>query len=90
MKKLSEMQIAKDAILSDVESSDKGGRKVGNGTDYYGPSNPSSITTYVDGMHWGEDGSSGSLFGDRYDIYAYHEPVFSKGDLGKLIFSEKR
>lgn len=66
MKKLSEMKIAKEAILTEMETAAKGGVKVGTGTNYYGPSNPSSISTYVDGMYWGSDGSSGSLFGDSW------------------------
>lgn len=66
MKQLSEMKIAKEAILSEMEASSKGGVRVGTGTNYYGPSNPSSISTYVDGMYWGSDGSEGSLFGDSW------------------------
>ncbi len=69
MKKLSEMKIAKSAILSPIESAAKGGENVvGPGTTYYGPRYPTHITTYVDGMYWGEDSHSGSLFGDWWHI----------------------
>lgn len=69
MKKLSEMKIAKDAILSSIEAAAKGGRNVvGPGTTYYGPSAPTSIATYVDGIYWGPDGHNGSLFGDYWSI----------------------
>ncbi len=69
MKKLSEMKIAKDAMLSDIETAVKGGYvKVGAGTNYYGPSNPTSITTYLDGMNIGSDGLSGSIGGDSWSV----------------------
>lgn len=69
MKKLSEMKIAKDAILSPIEAAAKGGNIVtGEGTTYYGPQYPTSITTYVDWIYWGEDGYDGYLFGDYWHI----------------------
>lgn len=69
MKKLSEMQIAKDAILSPIEAAAKGGDIVtGPGTTYIGPRNPTRIVTYVDGMYWGEDPHDGHLFGDWWHI----------------------
>lgn len=68
MKTLSEMQIAKEAILSEMEVSSVGGIRVGAGTDYSGPSNPSSVSTYVDGMSTGDDGTSGSMFGDSWSL----------------------
>lgn len=69
MKKLSEMKIAKDALLSDIETAVKGGYvKVGAGTNYYGPSNPRSITTYLDGINIGSDGMSGSIGGDSWSV----------------------
>jgi len=69
MEKLSVMKIAKDAILSSIESSAKGGKNVtGANTSYSGPSAPTSITTYVDGMNWGSDGHVGRLFGDSWAI----------------------
>lgn len=72
MKKINEMKMAKSAILSEMEKSNIGGWvKVGPGTNYYGPSNPSHITTYVDGMYWGEDGLSGSLFGDYWSVNGF-------------------
>lgn len=74
MKKISEMNIAKEAILSKMESSNKGGL-VGLNTNYYGPAHPSSLTTLVDGAPWGNDNASGSLFGDTwsftFDQYSY-------------------
>jgi len=74
MKKLNEMKIAKEAILSELESSILiGGRpRVGDYTSYYGPDNPSSLFTYVDGAPWGEDGTSGSLFGDSWACSLEH------------------
>lgn len=70
MKKLSEMTIGKDAILSEMEAAAKGGMRTGANTNYVGPSNPSSIQTYVDFGNgpepWGTDGNSGSLFGDSW------------------------
>ncbi len=66
MKKLHEMKIAKEALLTELEASSLiGGRpRTGDNTSYHGPDNPSSLATYVDGVPWGEDGMSGSLFGD--------------------------
>lgn len=87
MKKLSEMRIAKEAILSDLENAAlKGGKFIdfGNGTTYNGPSNPSSIETYVDGMHWGQDGGVGSLFGDSWNIYAYGIMMDPRGEASLL------
>ncbi|WP_435262905.1 hypothetical protein [Tenacibaculum sp. nBUS_03] len=94
MKKLSEMKLATEAILTEMETAVKGERPVGNGTEYYGPSNPSSITTYVDGMNWGEDGSSGSIFGDSYSIHRHYEPDFfnnvkPEGE-GKMLVEKRR
>lgn len=67
MKKLSEMKFSKDALLSSIDSAAMGAYvSVGKGTSYYGPSNPSSITTYVDGINMGSDGLSGSLYGDSW------------------------
>jgi len=69
MKSFQEMQIQKELLMSEQEKIEViGGRQVGNGTDYFGPSNPSSISTYVDGFYWGSDGTSGNLFGDSYNI----------------------
>lgn len=65
MKRLSEMNIAKEAMLSTVDATAKGGRPAS--TNKYG-SGGGSITTYVDGMSWGSDASSGSLFGDRWSF----------------------
>lgn len=68
MKTINDMKVAKTAILSEMDNSSIGGYKVGSNTSYSGPSNPSSISTYVDGSYWGSDGSSGSLFGDSWNI----------------------
>jgi len=65
MKKLTEMKIAKEAILSEIDSSIKGGRP--SSTNKYG-SGGGSISTYVDGVSWGSDASSGSLFGDSWSF----------------------
>jgi len=82
MKKLSEMKIAKDAILSSIEAAAKGGFiQTGPGTTYTGPSNPTHITTYVDGMYWGEDGFDGFLFGDWWHI---DKPIGMEGP-GKFL-----
>lgn len=67
MKKLSEMKFSKEALLSSMDSVAMGAYvSVGRGTSYYGPSNPSSITTYVDGAPMGSDGLSGSMYGDSW------------------------
>lgn len=66
MKKVTEMKVAKEAILSEMEASTKGGLDHGLTTNYSGPSQPRSLTTYVDGNLYGADGSSGSLFGDSW------------------------
>ncbi|MDO9186371.1 MAG: hypothetical protein Q7W13_10205 [Bacteroidia bacterium] len=66
MKKVTEMKIAKEAILSEMEASTKGGVDKGSTTNYVGPSQPRSLTTYVDGNLYGADGSSGSLYGDSW------------------------
>ncbi|MFY9311595.1 MAG: hypothetical protein WAQ28_21300 [Bacteroidia bacterium] len=68
MKKVTEMKIAKEAILSEMEASAKGGVDISNPskTNYSGPSQPRSITTYVDGNLYGADGTSGSLYGDSW------------------------
>ncbi len=72
MRTVKQMLSAKGVMLSEMESSMVKGNyvKVGAGTSYYGPSNPTSISTYVDGFPWGEDGLSGSLFGDSWAVYA--------------------
>ena len=89
MRKLSEMKIAKEAMLSEVETAEKGGRVVtGANTNYYGPSNPTSLYTYVDGFPWGPDELSGSLFGDSWRTYAVkEEPSFQ---IAKLDVSERK
>lgn len=69
------MKIAKEAILSELESSLLMGglpRIDGTNTSYYGPDNPASLSTYVDGVPWGEDGMSGSLFGDSWACSLEH------------------
>jgi len=67
MKKLSEMKFSANATLSQIELAIKGGYvKVGSGTGYSGPDNPSSLETYVDGSYEGSDGLSGSLYGDAW------------------------
>jgi hypothetical protein len=69
MKKLSEMKIAKSAILSDYELSTLGGRPVGSGTNYEGPDNPTFITTLVDNQQLpGNDGEIGNIAGDSWNI----------------------
>ncbi len=85
MKKLSEMKIAKDAVLSEIEVSSIGGYRLGSNTSYNGPSNPSSITTLVDGDYWGQDGSSGSLFGDSWSLFAIKQGAPS----GSLLVGRK-
>lgn len=55
----------------------------GSNTSYYGPSNPSSITTYLDGMNIGSDGNSGSLAGDSWAA------SFSEGESGTLNITKK-
>lgn len=79
MKKLSEMKFSKDALLSKFDSLAMGAVRVGGtNTSYYGPSNPSSITTYVDGMSIGSDGNTGSLYGDSWSA------SFKEGESGSL------
>lgn len=86
MKKVSEFKVAKAAILSEIEQSAlNGGRVVcGNSsTSYHGPDNPTSISTYVDGFPQGDDGTSGSGWGDSWATYLTAAPI---GD-GRLIIS---
>jgi len=86
MKKLSEMRIAKDAILSPIEAAAKGGRNVtGPGTTYYGPSAPTTLYTYVNGDYWGEDPHDGSLFGDWWHI----DKPMEKFEIAKLLIDAK-
>jgi hypothetical protein len=86
MKKLSEMKIAKSAILSSIEAAAKGGRNVvGSGTTYYGPNAPSSIATYVDGFYWGQDPHQGSLFGDSWSI----DKPLEMSKEGKFLINSK-
>jgi len=68
MKKLSEMKIAKEAVLSEMETRVTGGNQVGSNTNYYGPGNPTSIATYIDGVYFGQDAGTGSLYGDSWSI----------------------
>lgn len=68
MKKLSELKIAKNAILSKSETSLTGGTQVGSGTNYSGPDNPTYIETIVDGNSIGQDQTIGNAFGDSWNI----------------------
>ena len=68
MKKLIEMKIAKEAILSSVEADAKGGNVWGASTSYQGPASPTSLTTYVDGFNMGADPYSGRAWGDWWNI----------------------
>lgn len=85
MKKVSAFKAAKAAILSEMEQSVlNGGRVVcGANTAYYGPDNPSSISTYVDGFPAGEDGTSGSGWGDTWATYLTAAPSGS----GRFVIS---
>lgn len=58
----------KRAILGDMDLSGKGAASWGSNTTYLGPSNPSSVATYVDGVYWGSDAQSGKLYGDWWDL----------------------
>lgn len=71
MKKLAEMKIAQKAILTEIEASSKGGKPVFSGpnakdSSYFGPSSPSSITTFWEGMNMGADGAQGGYGGDNW------------------------
>ncbi|NLA23539.1 MAG: hypothetical protein GX879_01090 [Bacteroidales bacterium] len=68
MKKLSEMKIAKEAILSSVEADAKGGNMWGTNTSYQGPDHPISLTTLLDGIDIGTDPYRGRLGGDYWVI----------------------
>lgn len=68
MKKLSELKIAKDAILSNVEADAKGGNIWGTNTSYQGPDNPTSLTTFENGINMGSDPYRGRLGGDYWVI----------------------
>jgi hypothetical protein len=72
MKSLKEIKKNKEALMADNELNLKGqylpgGATVGNGTQWYGPYQEPS-RTYVDGMPWGNDGLSGNLFGDSWNV----------------------
>lgn len=77
------MKIAKHAILSQFECVDSGGAYVetGDTTKYYGPSNPTNISTYVDGFYWGSDAHKGSLFGDWWAISSVWSEVRTMGEV---------
>jgi len=83
MKNIKEMVVAKEAMLTEIEASLIKGRQVatGPGTIYSGPANPTRLDTYVDGMYWGEDPLSGSLFGDWWRVSA----IASAPSVGKLL-----
>ncbi|GEM_PF-2952313 len=86
MKKLSEMKIAKEAILSPIEAAAKGGYiYTGHGTTYYGPEYPTNIRTYEDWVFVGEDGYDGCLNGDFWHL---DKPIGLPRDFGKLNFSK--
>ncbi|WP_435262904.1 hypothetical protein [Tenacibaculum sp. nBUS_03] len=89
MIKLSEMKLAAEAMLTEMETVVKGERPVGNGTEYYGPSNPSHITTIVDMGLTFSDGGVGSMFGDSWNIYRHFKEVGNKEGEGKMLV-EKR
>ena len=72
MKKLSEMKIEKDAILSSNECIDLGAAIVGDSTGYNGPDNPSSISTTVDGLPIGSDAYRGRLLSDWWDCGVFN------------------
>ena len=69
MKTISELMSEKSAILGAQELSGKGSAMWGSNTMYYGPSNPSSVATYIDGNYCGKDAHSGKLCGDWWDLY---------------------
>jgi hypothetical protein len=83
MRNIKDMLVAKGAMLAKVEASVIKGRQVitGPGTSYSGPANPTRLYTYVDGMPWGEDPLSGSLFGDWWRVTAVAAP----SGVGKLL-----
>ncbi|NLA23650.1 MAG: hypothetical protein GX879_01660 [Bacteroidales bacterium] len=65
MKKLSEMKIAKEAILSSVEADAKGGNAWGSNTSYVGPAAPTQLWTDFVGN---PDPYSGRMYGDWWRI----------------------
>lgn len=88
MKKLSEMKIAKSAILSDFETATMGGMQVGSGTNYTGPDNPSTIETYVDGMPVGQDSGTGNLAGDSWNITLESSGGNTRVGTGQLVVQQ--
>jgi len=71
MKKLSEMKIAKDAILSPLEADAKGGNAWGSNTSYAGPTAPTTLLTdWGQGPPYDPDPYSGRMLGDWWNIDA--------------------
>ena len=71
MKNLVELKKEKNAILGNVDLSGKGKASWGANTNYVGPSNPSTVTTLLDGQPipgGGRDGLTGRMFGDWWDL----------------------
>ncbi|MDD2634030.1 MAG: hypothetical protein PHW82_00865 [Bacteroidales bacterium] len=68
MKSLNQIKKEKQSLLGDIDFSQTGGMYLGANTSYMGPSNPSSLTTILDGLDLGRDPFSGSLAGDRWKI----------------------
>ncbi|MDR2836944.1 MAG: hypothetical protein LBV69_12290 [Bacteroidales bacterium] len=77
MKTVKELKMAKDAILKDVDLN-KNGKQLTCSTNYYGPSNPASITTFIDGFNMGSDNGRGSYGDDSWNI------ALGRVDIGKL------
>ena len=70
MKTLNEMKISKNALLTELEANDLVGGYIqvyGSNTHYSGSLNPQRLLTAVDGEIIGQDGFSGSLYGDRWE-----------------------
>lgn len=67
MKKLSELKIAKEAILSSVEADAKGGNAWGSNTSYFGPECPTTLHTDYDGLFI-TDSYTGRMGGDWWSI----------------------
>lgn len=63
----------KSAILGDIELSSKGSMAWGDSTNYFGPTNPSSVTTLVDGAPFGQDNLRGKLYGDWWDLTGFQQ-----------------
>ncbi len=63
----------KSAILGDIELSSKGSMAWGDSTNYFGPTNPSSVTTLVDGTSYGQDNLRGKLYGDWWDLTGFQQ-----------------